>query len=168
MSGDRQSTTHKNGHTLDLFITRADDDLVSNIMVYIVHCSLLLEKPRPQRKEISYRKIHSVDVDCFINDTENSSLLKNYNTIDNATDLYELYDVTLSSVLDSHAPLKCVVIERPSAPWYTEDIRIEKGKRRRLERLWRRNKLTINRDMYVEQCKLVVEAVVETRRILRL
>ena len=97
-----------------------------------------------------------MDVGCFINDIENSSLLKNYHTIDNATDLYELYEVTLSSVLDSHAALKkCVVIERPCALWYTEDIRIEKGKRKRLERLWRRNRLTIHRDMYVEQCKHV-------------
>ena len=50
--------THKNGHTLDLIITRAADELVTSIetrdpMLFdhsAVHCKLRLKKPPLERK----------------------------------------------------------------------------------------------------------------------
>jgi len=61
--------THKKEHTLDLLITRADDDLVTSIEVrdpmlsdYLaVHCKLRLQKPPLERASIPYRKIRSID-----------------------------------------------------------------------------------------------------------
>lgn len=58
-----------------------------------------------------------------------------------------------------HLPSKERVITlRPSSPWYTDDIKAEKVKRR-LERVWRKSGLTIDRQLYVNQCK-VVQALV--------
>ena len=68
--------THKKGHTLDLIITRAVDELVICTEIRdpmlsdhsAVHCKLRLKKPPPERKEISCRKLHSVNIDSFNDD----------------------------------------------------------------------------------------------------
>ena len=47
------SSTHRSGHTLDLLITRADDDLITSLSTYdadlsdhfVVNCNLTIEKP---------------------------------------------------------------------------------------------------------------------------
>ena len=68
-----------------------------------------------------------------------------------------LYNTLLIGLLDKHAPLKTRTITiRPLAPWYTEDIREEKQKRRALERRWRRTGLTVDRERFVEQCHVVM------------
>ena len=68
----------------------------------------------------------------------------------------DCYDSTLSGLLQEHAPLKKrVATIRPATPWYDDQLRAEKVKRRRLERIWCKNKLTINREMFVKQCKCV-------------
>ena len=75
--------THKKGHTLDLIITRAADELVictetRDPMLSdhsAVHCKLRLKKPPLERKKISYRKRHSVNMNSFNNDLKQSNLL---------------------------------------------------------------------------------------------
>ena len=57
--------THRSGHTLDLIITREDDKIASNFIVYdpvisdhlAVHCQLAFTKPPFEKKEIHYRKL---------------------------------------------------------------------------------------------------------------
>ena len=44
---------------------------------------------------------------------------------------------------------------RPLASWYDNSINVEKRKRRKLERRWRKSRLVIHRELYEEQCKLV-------------
>ena len=44
---------------------------------------------------------------------------------------------------------------RPNAPWYNEEIAIQKRKRRRLERKWRSTGFEIDRVNYLEQCNVV-------------
>ena len=67
-------------------------------------------------------------------------------------------------LLDKHAPLKNRIITlRPAAPWYTESIRVEKQKRRKLERLWRASGLAVHRQMYADQCNLVNKCIVDSK-----
>ena len=64
----------------------------------------------------------------------------------------------MRSILDKYAPVKRRIITLcPSALWYTEEIREEKKKRRRLERRWRSSWFCIDRQMYAEQCQLVLK-----------
>ena len=75
-----------------------------------------------------------MNVDRFRSDVTNSPLM-DYNNL-NVTELSELYENSLSSLLELHAPLKKrTIVVRPASPWYTDEIITEKVKRRRLARL---------------------------------
>ena len=76
------------------------------------------------------------------------------------SELVQQYDPVLSSVLDSYAPsIEQVVTKRPLALWYTPEIKAKNTKRRKLERKWRRSRLTIDRELYVRQCEVVKELI---------
>ena len=71
---------------------------------------------------------------------------------------------TLRSLLDHYAPIKkYTVTVRPAAPWYSDNIKQEKAKRRKLERRWRSTKLTIDRELYTKQCKSVNQLIHESK-----
>lgn len=44
------------------------------------------------------------------------------------------------------------IVIRPNAPWYNEEIAIQKRKKRRPERKWRSPGFEIDRVNYLEQC----------------
>jgi hypothetical protein len=76
------------------------------------------------------------------------------------SELCDQYDEVLSSILDDHAPLLTkTVIQRPAAPWYNEDIAVQKSKRCKFERCWRRSGLQVDLQVYINQCLLVKELV---------
>ena len=156
--------THRDGHTLDLVITRASEkELVSNCCVgqrisdhFAVHCNLALVKPSLERKVISYRKTRSIDFDKFRQDLANSSLLSDSSDHADLDALVGAFNDTLSHLVDSHAPLKTRTITiRPHSPWYTDEIATEKRKRRSLERRWRSSRLSSDYENYVTQCNVV-------------
>ena len=76
--------THVAGHTLDVFITRDTDTIVSTIEVndpglsdsdgkisrdhFAVIFHIRAEKPAPIRKTVTYRKLRSTDIESFRND----------------------------------------------------------------------------------------------------
>jgi hypothetical protein len=68
--------------------------------------------------------------------------------------IVENYEKTLEETLDKHVPLKRRTITiRPSAPWYHQDI--GDAKRQKLESRWHVSRLCIDRQMHVEQCRIV-------------
>ncbi|PFX12684.1 hypothetical protein AWC38_SpisGene23314 [Stylophora pistillata] len=154
--------THKKGYTLDLLITRAEEELVNSTEIRYpmlsdhsaVHCKLRLKKPPLEQKEISYRKLRSINIGSLNDDLKQSDLLSTITP--DLTDLIEKYENTLTEILEMHAPLKRRVITlRPSAPWYHEGISDAKRKHRKLERRWRSSRLCTDRQMYVDQCRAV-------------
>ena len=121
---------------------------------FAVHCDLQFKKPPLERKEITCRKIRSIDFTDFRYNLSNSCLV-----LDPADDLEALvrqYNVTLRSMLDTHAPSKTrTVTVRPYSPWFTEEIATEKRKRRALERRWRSTGLPSDYRSFVFQCDVV-------------
>ena len=160
-----KGATHVSGHTLDLSIT-SDESLVKHVVVrdpalsdhYAVYCNLCLQKPQFAKKVVNFRRLRSIDMDSFREDIRSSSLIQKQ-----ATDLDTLaiqYDDVLRSLLDHYAPLKQrLVTVRPSAPWYTPEVTLEKTKRRRLECKWRSSRLQSDREKYVHQCSLVINLI---------
>ena len=75
-------------------------------------------------------------MESFIDDILDSSLIRN--PPEDLDDLLARCDFELSEILDKHASIKKrIVTIRPSAPWYSEEIKLEKRRRRELERRWR-------------------------------
>ena len=57
------------------------------------------------------------------------------------TELFDLYDNTLTELLDKHAPWQQVKLrERPTAPWFDAECRVMKAKTRKLEKVYRRQR----------------------------
>ena len=91
-------------------------------------------------------------------------LIMNHQDFRDVSALSDCYDNTLRSLLDQYAPVKKRIITvRPAALWYCDNIKQEKAERRKLERRWRSTKLTIDRELYTEQCKRVNQLIHESK-----
>ena len=146
--------THIHGHTLDLIITRKRESLIRSpprSCHYFsdhaaVHSIIRTERPVTQARRVTYRKTKAVDLHCLRQDLAVSDLCKREHGehLTSYEDLDKLacsYNTVLSSITDSHAPLKTKAVRsRPQVPWYNQDIAKAKRKRRRAERVWRRSK----------------------------
>ena len=70
--------THKCGHTLDLIITRFDDDIVKNCNVhkclssdhYVVYFDVCKQKPPAQKIKSITRNYKTIDMPSFVNDLQ--------------------------------------------------------------------------------------------------
>ena len=129
------AATHRDGHTLDLVITRnCEKDIISDCRVrhrisdhFAIQCKLDFAKPPLERKEVFFRKIQSIDFDNFRHELECSSLVSHPSEVLDV--LVERYNKTLEALLDYHAHLKRKTVTiRPHTPWYTEEIATEKRK----------------------------------------
>jgi hypothetical protein len=64
------------------------------------------------------------------------------------------YNEILSTILDKHAPNKSRKITlRPHAPWFNDELRKEKRKKRRCERKLLSSGLVVHKEIYQEQCR---------------
>ena len=162
--------THTNNYVLDLIITGSGETSVSNLSVYdpvisdhfAVHCSLAIKKPPNAKLTVINRKLCNIDSDSLCTDIRSSSLY-NCPSLD-LSELCDQYDSVLSSILDKHAPLrKRVITNRPRAPWYSEEIKEQKVICRRLERRWRRSRLTSDYQSYTDQRTVVKNTIFKSK-----
>ena len=76
------------------------------------------------------------------------------------------FEITLTNLLDRHAPIKKRTITlRPYAPWYNDSIDVEKKKRRKLERRWRMSSLSTDRQLYITQCGIVNDMIRDAKSV---
>jgi len=164
------SPTHKGNHILDLIITRTHESCVTNVFVHdpaisdhsVIHCNLNVSKPLNPNKYVLFRKLRNIDNDCFHQDLLKSTLLSS--PASTLSELCSQYDTVLSSLLENHAPLQRKRITvRPAAPWYSNEIAEQKRARRKLERCWRKSKLEVDRQRYINQCNLVKNLIFTTK-----
>ena len=142
-----QSSTHRCGHILDVLITRSDlttrsvyvDQPMSDHSTITAEVNLTVRQ-RIERVRRVRRCWRTFNVEEFIKDIEKSSLVQLPPS--DVGELFALYDKTLRSVLDEHAPLKVSNLRTvsSSARWYNAECRSEKIKTRHLERIYRRTK----------------------------
>ena len=134
--------THRDGHTVDLSITRKSEILVEDeptVDLFISdHAAVLtrlgLSRPRFCLKTTTYRKTKSINLDSFHSDIQASSLCedKQFDTADDLDAYAREYSTTLSALLDRHAPLKTRRrVTRPVVPWYNETIDSAKRERKK-------------------------------------
>ena len=162
--------THIHGHTLDLVITGATSNLVSDIYTtrpnisdhYPVHFKLMCEKPKFERKEISYRKFKSIDIDNFKQQLSDCEPIKN--PVSALVESVTHYNEVLGEMLDNHAPLITrTVTLRPCSPWFNDEIKRARTLRRKLEQKSRQSQLESDKEDYKEQCRIYNELLLSTK-----
>jgi hypothetical protein len=163
--------THTGGHTLDVVITRDVSCIIHGMPSIVDPClydtkgnrsgdhlgiyvTLDYTKPLHIKKEITFRRHCAISLPEFMKDIETSTTLQC--TSGTTDDLVDAYNSGIKVLIEKHAPLQRKIITlRPNAPWYTEELRESKHKRRKAERLWRRTQLNIHHQLYRDQCHYV-------------
>jgi hypothetical protein len=129
-----------------------------------VHLKLSIAKPEHGMKEISFRKLKSIDKCTLQTDILKSKLYTESDTL-GATELVEQYNVVLTELLDKHAPVVTQVLTiRPKVPWYNEEIRQAKQDRRKAERVWQNTKLSVHKDIYKQSRNKVTQLINEAKQ----
>ena len=131
-------STHVSGNTLDLvIISQVDSILGSPDHLFSDHMAISFglnsSKPPSSKKCVTYRSLKSINIISFMKDLGVSKLC--LCAPRQLVSLASCYNNTLSAVLDRHALLKRrIVASRTMVPWYDDEIKLAKKKRRRAER----------------------------------
>lgn len=171
-----QEATHKFGNTIDLVITRTEDDIIKSVSVlprleiisdhHPIVCTLHAATPQAHTKTVTKRPFRNLDKETFADDIAkrlNSSLQFN-DEMDVDWLETNLHSCT-KDALDVHAPLtKKVVKAHKQHPWYNDSIHSQRQIRRRLERKWRKTKAATDWQAYETQCQLVVQTIRQAKQ----
>ena len=161
--------THSRGHTIDLVISNSAP--ISNLQVYDLgvsdHRVVSMELPFPSshtkpKRQIHFRNVKNINMDALALDLQHLSSGSTDSL--SVADSVDLYNQSLSSLLDLHAPLtsRSVSFSR-SAPWYTSELRTMKAAGRVLERRLKASDLTVHKQAYREHRRAYAEALNNAR-----
>ena len=122
-----------------------------------------LTKPALIQKTVSFRKLRAIDIEAFKQDIMISPNL--CSTSGTVEDLVRAYSEGLSSLIDKHVPIHTKTItQRPNCHWYSDELHEAKHLRRKLECRWRKSRLTVDHQIYRDQCVLVNKLLKKTRQ----
>ena len=153
---------HTHGNTLDLVITRSDlsrpvvtVDLSRISDHSLIRIELSIPRPPLQFMDISTRAWKGCDSDRFRSDLLSGPLCQpdvhNGMSIDQ---LQDLYDTTLSTLLEKHAPRRTARRRfQPLTPWFDSECAASKRKMRVLERKYYRTRNPDDRMAWIEQTR---------------
>ncbi len=141
--------THNLNHTLDLVITHSDSTLSPVITPhplspsdhFPIHIKLNISLlPPPPPTLVTFRSFSSLDVNAFMSDLSSSRLITH--TPNSLGSLLISYDLTLTTLLNKHAPLKTKLFSHGSNHhsnrWFTPALRAFRSLRRHAENTFRR------------------------------
>ena len=82
-------------------------------------------------------------------------------------ELAHAYTTGIKADVDQNAPVqrKSVTLI-PNAQRYSDQLRHAKHARRRAEKVWRRTKLTVHRQLFREQCNAINKLMISAKKIL--
>ena len=153
-----KSPTHRHGHTLDLIITRKEEDMIADVQVLadvysdhrVICCKINHSQPPPAKILKTYRPTKSLDVTKLQRDIADA-----FSQIDCSTstrsldDLVSLYNDALKGIYDTLAPIQTRWIRhRPQAPWYDDNLRQAKRDKRRLQRKFMKSGLIVDKQQF--------------------
>ena len=137
--------THELGHTLDLILSRTDENIVKTCYEteyisdhIVINTILAIKKPNLKRKTIKFRKYKDIPIKEFSEEIV-KDLRNNANT-ENVNDLVDSYNRILSEKIDKFAPEKekCLIL-RENVSYFSDDVKTAKIEKRKTERLWRKS-----------------------------
>ena len=111
-----------------------------------------MDRPIPARKNIKYQKIKSINHNTFSLDLSESFNTEPEPHIDRVLQ----YDTELKNVLQKHAPEKSKYTrDTHQQPWFSDEIKVEIVLRRKMERIWERDKTPQAWTDFYTQCRQV-------------
>ncbi|XP_071761460.2 uncharacterized protein LOC139916471 [Centroberyx gerrardi] len=159
--------THTRGHTLDLVIT--DSAPINNLQVYdlgvsdhkVVSMALtFLSPPTKPKRQMFFRNWKSIDPAIMTMDLQHITCPASASV----DEVVELYNTSLSSVFDLHAPVKTREVNfSRSAPWFTHELRKIKTAGRVLERRLRHSGLTVHKLAFREHQRAYSKSLKDAR-----
>ena len=155
-------STHREGHTLDVVIARSDlppptidvrlpDEFSDHSLILV---QLPFQRPSLQFVNVSTRSWKSFDEELFRRDLLDSRLCAGKDDLCqlDVDSLQELYDSTMSRLIEKHAPFRTVRRRhQPSTPWFDADCAAAKRKTRALERRYRNTGSLFDRSAWIAQ-----------------
>lgn len=157
--------THRDGHTLDVVVTRSDLSLptvdVRPSNEFSDHSLILFQLPLPrpplQYVDVSTRAWKKFDGENFRADLLDSQLCVLPESVKSASvdELMDVYDCTMSTLLDKYAPRRVVrKRHQPATPWFDSDCAAAKRKARMFERRYRRTRSNADRREWIREVRL--------------
>ena len=157
-------STHSEGHTLDLIITRCDENVAYDVQILpdffsdhkVVTCKLDCPKPPASKIHVTYRSTKLLTADILDDGVLKLPFVKDLNALAvvDLTALVIQYNTELEKIYNDLAPRKSRwITHRPHAPWYNDVLRLAKRIKRRAERMFRKTGLEVHRGIFVEACK---------------
>ena len=154
-----RTPTHLSGHTLDLVITRSDDDLIIDSPKagelfsdhFDVKFRYQLENVAESPPVITFRKLKQIDIGIFKSELEGLNSI-DYTSYDLDT-LLDIYSTTLQHALETVAPpLQTKRVKSQTLkPWIDEEVISERKRRRQLERKMIKTRNPVSIDNYRTQ-----------------
>ena len=154
--------THIDGHTLDhLYVNeeqmRIEVEVENSTLGVSDHYPCTFKIPALKRNEnketIQYRNIKKIDLEQFKVTLKERMERTNYNDLDFES-CYGEYKQVSEMLLDEVAPIQTKsIVKRQRPKWVDEEFNQSKILRRKLERIWRKNRTEENHQKYVQQRK---------------
>ena len=167
--------THINGGSLDLVLTRSntcDQINLENLEAiqthttsdhYLISFTCTTSPDRTSsRVRKSGRKINEIDMSSFKRDILSSDLNCPDKFIDCNTAV-EIYNQTLTKILDDHAPQMTYYVNPDQSKWINSECQNSRRKRRKAERDNDRLKTQESKGAYRRLCKEAEEVLTKTR-----
>ena len=159
--------THTYGHTLDLLCSSGLNDIsvsgsisgVSDHKLIVCRFHMISPPPSSEKTTITGRNIRSIDHSMLAASIQ-ASPLSDLDELSSADNLVAMYNDTLTSLLDSLAPVRTrLVPANRTCPWFTPELGQLKAAGRRLEQLYKKTGLTIHSMLYTEHIQTYRDAL---------
>ncbi len=145
-------------------LNRPFDVMLSTGRFFSNHASVFCSFRSYPTKRVTFGSYKSFSLDSFLSDLSALPLIVEPSTSFDL--LVEKYNDGLSSLLDFHEPLRTKSVKlRPSAPWINDEVRRLRKAFRKAERIWRRRKLTIYLDIFMECQRAFNRLLVSTKLV---
>ena len=149
--------------THDLIITRGDGNLVHDVIILpdlfsdhnVVTCKLDLPKPLASKTYVTYRSTKSLTADVLDDILPKVPYVRDPKSLVtvNLTILVIKYNTALEKICNDLAPMKSRwITHRPHAPWYNNDLCLNKRIKWRVEHMFRKTGLEVNKQIFAEAC----------------
>src|SRR6266516_4488461 len=164
--------THSHGNTLDLLITQSSSTIISAIdstdpslsdhraILFSISAPPHAKNTRITKRVRLFRSINKTD---FVQDILSSPLSSSTPT--SLQSYIHLFDSTLTTILDKHAPFKTITCpSRTNKPFITPEIRAQKSIRSKLETAFRRFRTPESLIKFKTQSKHIAKLISSAKR----